>query len=745
MPESRQQPKISQKLQEYITNPNIAESIKDDELVKIGNSVCEGVKFDENSLKEWFERLKNVEEIAKQLSKAKNTPWPNASNIKYPLILQACIHFNARVMPEICQGDRVVYVDAMKSDPQGLCEERAKRLGAHMSYQLLGKSGHWFRDTDKLLMVYPLTGMVFRKSFYNEFLRKPDTVFCSPYDVIVNYSAKSLEEAQRITHKLYFTNNQLIERMRLGLFTKYDLDELQGDETVDTLTDKPEDQADQQQEYEKENKLHMVYEQHAYIDLDDDDYKEPYIITVHAATKKVLRIVARFDHKSFIFNEKTGRVVRIEPINYFTDYPFLPSPDGGFYGIGFGQILYPLNETINSTINQLLDAGTLANRGGGLIGNKVRLKKEKIEIKMGEFQLVNTGGVDLKANVVPYPVPEPSSVLFQLLGMMVDAGQQLAATTDIMQGDLPGANTSPTTVLAMIEQGTKVFSSIMVRLYDSFKREFEKLYDLNKRYFTDSEFFKNSVASGMITKDDYLDDDFGIFPVANPEMATDAQRLARANVLMSLRQDPLLDPHKILKKFFDAIQESDGDELFLPPPDPNAPPPPDVQKIMAEIDQIKAETADLLVKRELESIRLNLDEIRLKIEGDATVGNLDVQTANMLVSVGTALSQGANIGAAAQIVSNIDRIDKQEIQQLIPSSIEDRLTMLENIFGQQMGIQSQMPQMQSQGSPDGMGDIGKDMNESGSDAVKSTAGQDSDIGSPERIPMGGSGIQAPGI
>lgn len=582
---------ISEKLLKLQRSENIADELDDDELNKIAQRVCHDFDIDERSRNEWLTMNEESIKIAKQVMEAKSTPWPDAANVKYPLITAAVIAFSSRTYPEIIRGDKIVHVGIIGKDETGEKQQRATRISEHMSYQLLVESPNWESDTDKLLHILPLMGMVYRKSYYNPFLRIPDTDLCLPDKITVNNNIKSMESARRVTHQLEMYDSDLIERMRLGIFTEYDLSELNGDEYSDD-----------------EDKCFELIEQHRVLDLDGDGYPEPYIVTLHQPSQKVLRIKSRFELKNIMFNEK-GEVVRIAPTNYFTDYHFMPDPTGGFHSLGYGALLRPINETVNTTVNQLLDAGTLSNRQGGFISKQFRNIKGNMTFKPGEWKMVDVmNGAQLQGNIVPLPVREPSGILFNLMNTMIGAGKELASITDILQGQQPAQNAPATTVLALLEQGLKDQKAITKRLYRSLTKEFQKLALLNQKYLEDENYQDLFTGDETITRDDYADKKLMIFPAADPNISSDAQRLARAQALVQNMAALNLNKDEVTKRWIETLQFSQPEKLLAPPPDPNAPPPPEIQKIEAEAGLINAQIHDLLMGRELEALRIQQND-----------------------------------------------------------------------------------------------------------------------------------------
>lgn len=560
---------------------NVAELLDRNQLTLIGDQVVQGYELDEQSRAEWFDTISEALEIAKQVMEEKDFPWPGASNIKYPLITQASIDYASRTLPELIQNNKVVKVSTVGNDPQNEKYARASRVAQFMSYDLTCRSVDWVEGTDKLLQILPVLGTVFKKTYYNEVERRICSDLCVPDKVVVNYGVQSLEAARRVTHLLMFYANDIIARQRTGIFLdknangdKIDIDLLLEPNGASHDADRP----------------ITILEQHCYLDLDEDGYKEPYIVTVHKQSKQVLRIISRF--KNIEYNTKK-EVVRIVPEQYFTDYHFIRSPDGGYYSMGFGSLLLPINKAINSLLNQLIDSGTLNNTQGGLISKNLRLKNSELRFKMGQFQTIDSVQVDdINKSIFPWPTKEPSQVLFNLLGLLIQVGKDLSSTTDILSGKQPAQNVASTTVSQLVEQGTKVFIAINKRQYRSFKREYKKLYDLYGKHLTQDEYQVVLDDPTADVKKDFAQNDVDIVPVADPAVSTETQRIQKAGLIQQLRT---VDPREADKLLLQAMQvDVELMDKLLPPPDPNAPPPPEAQKILAEAQKLQAEAQEIM-------------------------------------------------------------------------------------------------------------------------------------------------------
>lgn len=577
------------------SSTNICDLLDDDKLNEIASKVLEDYHTDYESCAEYRGTIDDAMQIAKQMAEEKTTPWPGASNVLYPLIANASISFAARTYPEIIRNGKVVECAVLGADPTGEKEDRAHRISQHMSAQLLVEDPEWESDTDRLLSCLAVVGTVFKKTYWDEYEKRNRSIMCTPDDIVVHSEIKSLETARRITHKLCMCSNDIISRIRLGIFT----------DISDDLSDVDDDSDDDND---------TVLEQHCYFDLDDDGYAEPYVVTVHEQLNKVLRIYRRWDPENIFVNAK-DEIWRIDPVHYFTDFHFMRSPDGKYYGIGFGQLLLPINDTINSCINQLIDSGTLYNMKTGYVSREFKVKSGSQFATPGELKKTDCSADVLQKGIFMLPVGEPSTVLFQLLGVMIDTGKELASVSDIMQGQQPAQNVPATTVLALIEQGMKVFSSIQKRMYNSLKKEFGKLFRLNRLHLEDTQEYKQVMSSMIINKDDYTDQDMSVVPVSDPSMSSDAQRLARARALMEiLPQVPAAGGQVILRQWLEALQTPDAMiSKILPPPDPNAPPSPEQIKMQMEQQKQQLEIAEVQAKMNLQAHELDLKQQQTQI------------------------------------------------------------------------------------------------------------------------------------
>ena len=554
-------------IQNILQSENVAADLDSDTLRKVSNSLANSFNQDIASRAEWERRNESWMKLAMQVVEPKNTPWPNASNVKYPLLTTAAIQFNARSYPALVQGKNIARIDFTGFDPTGERQDSAIRVSKHMSYQILTQMEEWEESMDRLLFTLPIVGTAFKKSYFDSALGRNVSEYIHPYDLVVNYNAKSLDSASQKTHILHFYKNEIMERVRSGYFMDVALGN-SGTKVRESQTDDTQGFSDPH-----DGDDYDFLEIHCWLDLDDDDYKEPYVVTMLWNNKRIVRIVPRFNEEGVEYNYN-AEVVRIVPEESFTSFTFIPDPDSGVYGLGFGALLGPLNDAVNTLINQLIDSGTLSNSSSGFLSRSIKLGSGDVRFKPNEWKYTNTTADDLRKGIYPLPVNQPSTVLFSLLGHLVESGQKLSSTMDIMMGESPGQNQAATTTMAVLEQGLKVYTSIHKRIYRSFKSELKKLYRLNSIYLNDEEYFRILDLPGQptaaIAREDYHLDNMSIEPAADPSVVAQSQKLLKAEALMPLMQSGLVNRDEAVRRMLEAQEQPNIEALLqMPPPQPD--------------------------------------------------------------------------------------------------------------------------------------------------------------------------------
>jgi len=633
---------------------NIATDLDPDTINKIASLVIEDYKTDDDSRIAWKKSNKDIMDIVKLVAKKKTYAGEAVANIKYPLIVNAAIQFAARAYPEIIKGADVVKAKIVGKDPDGRKKARGDRVAEHLSYQLLNDMPDWENGVDQLLLSLSMLGCMFKKTYRSGVENKNISELVFAEDLVVHSKAVSLEKASRATHIIELTQNEIVERIRSGVYLDFDVEELgrATSEKTDSIdADTP----------------HRFLEQHRWYDLDNDGYQEPYIVTVHEDTQKLVRISARYELSGVQQNDK-GEIFRIEPVHYFTRYLFMPAPDESFYGMGLGILLLSINSSINTVINQLLDSGTINNRQSGFLGRGLQLGKgQSLQLKSGEWKPVQATGDDLRKNIIPMTTKPPSTVLFQLLGLLIDSGKELAGITEVLSGQSPGSNVPAETTLALIEQGLQVYSAIHKRVHRSLYQEFKKIRRLNVLYLTEEE-YQSVVDDPDADKDkDYNSSDHDIIPVSDPNATTNMQRIMKAKALLEMRGQGLND-EEILKRYLEALQIENIDELFPEEGKKEEDPGLELELIdkQAEIELKVAEQGKVAAETELTVEKINTEKVtqevkmlgtefdkkKLSIEEAQTINNIKVTSENTKINT-------------AKLIADIkDKADK-------PGKIED--------------------------------------------------------------------------
>jgi len=573
------------KIEELLRSPNIAEDMDDDALSSLGQTLMNDITLDLNSRIEWEERNEKASKLALQVVERKTFPWPGASNVKFPLITIAAMQYHSRAYPALISNNEVVKCKVYGKDDDGEMHKRADRISRHMTYQVMEEDEGWEENTDKTLLVQAIAGTAIKKSYFDPVKGHNVSELVLPNDFVVNYYTKSIAESPRVSQRILLSSNDLHERQVRGIFLKIDDQPPPSTPNQSMLTNAMEDAQGVRMPTGDPDAPYEFFETHFWHDFDEDGYKEPYIAYIRRDTSKIYRIVARYFEDSIEYHN--GEIIRIKPEQYFTKYGFVPSPDGGFYDLGFGVLLGPTNDSVNTIVNQLIDAGTMSVTGGGFLGRGVKIKGGDYSFKPHEWKRVDSTGDDLRANIFPLPIREPNAVSFQLLQLLINYGERIAGATDMMTGVSPGQNTPAETSRNVVEQGMKVFNGIYKRTWRAMKEEFQKLYRLNQLYLPAEpvEFEYNSELS-FVLPDDYSMDMKLVKPAADPNVVSDSQRQMQAQAVLQLAAtSPGFNMYEVQKRYLDALKVNAIDQILPDPKGPNAIKPGPSEKM--QIEQMK--------------------------------------------------------------------------------------------------------------------------------------------------------------
>ena len=553
------------------SDPNLAKRLTEDDRKTLGAWALQGMKDDLNSRRSWEQRMEAAMDLALQLQKAKDFPWPGCSNVAFPLVTIAAMQFHSRAYPTLISGTNVVKyrVPEGTPDPNQELYKRAGRVGNLMSRQVLEDDAAWEEQHDKMLIALPILGSMFIKTYFKGSENHNCSEMVTPFDLIMNYYSKSVESSPRKTHIIPLYRNDIYERVHSGTFLNC-LNSGWYRSMPTTEQTVPTRRADirrgENPPQPDESTPFMFGEQHCWIDMDQDGYAEPYILTFERSSGELVRMVARWERPEDVHKLASGRIIHITATEHFTKYSFIPSPDGGVYDLGFGILLGPLNESVNTAINQLIDAGTMATTAGGFLGRGAKIRGGNYTFSPFQWNRVDGGGDDLRKSMVPLPVREPSTVLFQLLSLLIEYTNRISGSVDVAVGITPGQNTPAKTSRNALEQATKIYAAIFKRVWRSMKHEFAKLYQLN------------AVHLPMESRRDFLGDPNQIAPVADPNVVSDAALQQRAMMVKGeSMHTPGYDLEQVEHDLLNAFRVDNVERIYPGPKKVPALPNPKMQ------------------------------------------------------------------------------------------------------------------------------------------------------------------------
>ena len=707
-------------MEKLVAAPNIAKLLPKEELTKIGSEVVEGYTADRKSRQGWEERNVEAIKLALQVTEQKNFPWTNCANVKFPLVTVAALQFLARVSI-LTKGRQIVKCDVIGPDLDGQQRARADRVQEHMSFQLVEEDVEWVNDDEKAKFAASIMGCSFKKSSFDPVAGINRSEYVPASHLVVDYHTKSFDRCNRVTHVLEMTDNDLKERERRGVFLKMD-DQAESIPLENSL----QEMADRVQGIERPadsaSGAYEILEQHCWLDLDGDDYKEPYIVSVRSDTAQVLRIVARFFDQGDVHrvhdsgvarllenaetcgnpaakaeylkgaealkNSHDNLITRIDAQSFFTKYTFIPSIDGGFYDMGFGSLLGPTNKAVDTLINQQLDSGTMQVTAGGFLGRGVKIKGGKSSFDPLEWKQVDSQGDDLRKNIVPLPTNAPSTVLFQLLGLLIQYGEKISGSTDIMTGMNPGQNTPAETSRNTVEQGMMLFSGIYARMHRSFKQELSKLYRLNQLFLetTQQYFLLANGTSAMIAQGDYKAGRYQVSPAADPSTVSQSQRQLKALLVHQMAtSSPGFNTYLAARQVLEANDVQGIDQLLPDPKGPNAIPAPQNPELAIKQQELELKgKAHAVKEQEFQfSVQKSIFEMKQAVAmNQAKIEQLQAAATKLLAE-----SNGVDVGHQIAIIeaqTGAARVHQDGLMGAL-----DRLTTIGQLHQKQQEIAAQ--------------------------------------------------------
>jgi len=548
-------------------NSNLVEFVAEDVLQKLASDLISSVESDKQSRSEWEKTYKEgLEYLGMKFDEARSQPFEGSSGVIHPILAEAVTQFQAQAYKEMLPAKGPVKTEIVGARTIET-ESQAERVQEFMNYYIMNVMKEYDPELDMLLFYLPLAGSAFKKVYFDFVTNKAVSKFIPPEDLIVPYEASDMSSAERITHAISMSLNEVKKQQISGFYANVEIPENNYTDENSEIEDTIDEIQGISPSY-KEDRNRTIYEIHTVLDIEGFEDKDangmptglklPYIITIDESTETVLAIRRNFIEGDPLKNK----------INYFVQYKFLPGL--GFYGLGLSHMIGGLSKASTSILRQLIDAGTLANLPAGFKARGMRIRDEDEPLQPGEFRDIDTTGGSLRENLIPLPVKEPSNVLMQLLGLLVDSGKRFAAIADMNVGDMNQAMPVGTTV-ALLERGTKVMSAIHKRLHYAQKIEFDLLAKVFAEYLPPSYPFTNGTAPNEIKQQDF-DGRIDIIPVSDPNIFSQSQRVTLAQELLQMvMSNPEIHGqqgiYEAYKRMYAALGVDNVESLIPPPPD----------------------------------------------------------------------------------------------------------------------------------------------------------------------------------
>ena len=554
---------------------NLADLLPDDVLQPIGMEMTQNYMDYKTSRKEWEQGYIQGLDLLGFKYENRTEPFQGASGATHPVMAEAVTQFQAQAYKELLPSDGPVRTQVIGVKNPGT-EQQANRVKDFMNYLVMDQMKEYEAEFDSMLFHLPLAGSTFKKVYYDVNMGRAVSKFVPADELIVPYTATSLDDAEAIIHKVKISENELRKQQVNGFYKDVDLGP-PGTDSNDELAKKERD-LEGTKKTGKNEPVYTLLECHVNLDLEGfeevdaegqpTEIKLPYIVTVEEGNRKVLSI-----RRNFAPND-----LKKNKIQYFVHFKFLPGL--GFYGFGLIHMIGGLSRTATSALRQLLDAGTLSNLPAGFKQRGVRVRDEASPIQPGEFKDVDAPGGNLRDAFFPLPYKEPSPTLLNLLGVVVSAGQRFAAIADMQVGDGNQAAAVGTTV-ALLERGSRVMSAIHKRCYAAMKDEFKLLSKVVSQYLP-PDYPYDVVGGARNVKQTDFDDRIDVVPVADPNIFSMSQRitLAQTQLQIATSNPQLHNMYQIYRTMYEAIGVKNVDAV-LPPPAPTAPMDPSLEHINA--------------------------------------------------------------------------------------------------------------------------------------------------------------------
>jgi hypothetical protein len=542
---------------------NLAEDMDKKMLNKLANRLITEYKEDRDSRQDWEKAYVEGLDLLGFRYQDQTKPFQGASGVTHPLLAEAVTQFQAHAYKELLPATGPVRTQVI-GDATIETEQQAQRVEDFMNYMLMDRMEEYTPDFDQLLFYLPLSGSAFKKVYFDEVLQRAVSKFIPSEDLVVPYYATDLKDCERITHVLKMSENDVIKNQRAGFYRNIDLK--MATEPNPSDIKKKYSQIEGIRPAAYTDNQYSILEMHVDLDLDefvlpakqddtmDKNVKVPYIVTIDEGSQEILSVYRNWDMRDPLKTRK----------DYFVHFKFLPGL--GFYGFGLIHMIGGLSRSATTALRQLLDAGTLVNLPAGFKARGLRIRDDDQPFQPGEFRDVDAPGGNIKDQFQLLPFKEPSTVLYQLMGYCVEAGQRFATIADMQVGDGNQAAAVGTTI-ALLERGSRVMSAIHKRCYYSMKSEFKLLASIFATYLPPVYPYAVHNADRFIKVKDF-DDRVDVIPVADPNIFSLSQRITLANeqLRVALLAPDLHNVPEAFRRVYRALGVQNIDELLKPEP-----------------------------------------------------------------------------------------------------------------------------------------------------------------------------------
>jgi hypothetical protein len=503
---------------------NLADEIDDSALQEISSELVGMFDADISARKDWADTYIEGMKLLGLKIEEKTEPWEGACGVFHPMLTESVVRFQSEAIMETFPARGPVRTQIIGKET-AIAKAAAQRVEEDMNYKLTEQMTEYRPEHEKLLWNLPLAGSAFKKVYYDPSLGRQVAMFIPAEDVVVPYGASNLETADRVTHQMRKTKNEMRKLMSAGFYRDVELPEPTGE-----LDDIEKRKAEGTGYSATSDSRYRILEMHVNFNLpgyeDEKDGEEtdiglPYVITIEKQSGIVLAIRRNW------YEEDVLKLKR----NHFVHYQYIPG--FGFYGYGLIHLIGGYARSATSIIRQLVDAGTLSNLPGGLKSRGLRVKGDDTPISPGEFRDVDVPSGSIRDNILPLPYKEPSQVLYTLFQNIVQEGRAFATAGDMKVSDM-GANAPVGSTLAILERTLKVMSAVQARVHYAMRVEFKLLKNIIADYTPDEYDYQPEEGSRSAKKSDY--DDIDVIPVSDPNAATMAQKIVQYQAVLQLAQ-----------------------------------------------------------------------------------------------------------------------------------------------------------------------------------------------------------------